>query len=72
MKGTMKIQQQIAILDKKLAQARKNLKLFNSGESNTLAGRNLNPLVEKLESEISAYQSTIKELKAAQLKSRAR
>ena len=68
----MKIQQQIAVLEKKLAQARKNLKLFNSGESNTLAGRNLNPLVEKLESEMSAYQLTIKELKAARIKSRAR
>jgi hypothetical protein len=33
----MKIQQQIVVLEKKLAQARKNLKLFNSGESNTLS-----------------------------------
>jgi hypothetical protein len=57
------------IVEKKLAQARKNLRLFKRRESNTLAMENSNPLVAKLESEVGAYEFSIKELKSVQRKS---
>jgi hypothetical protein len=63
-------QQQIVIVERKLAQARKNLKLFKRREPSTLAVENPNPLAAKLEYEVSEYQSAIKELKAAQPKNR--
>jgi hypothetical protein len=59
-------QQQIVIVEKKLTQAKKNVKLFKRVQTDTLAGENPNPLAAKLESEISAYESTIKELKGAE------
>jgi hypothetical protein len=59
----MNRQQQIAVLEKNLAQARKNLKLFKCDDPDTLAGLSLNPLATKLMSEVAAYQLTIKELK---------
>jgi hypothetical protein len=61
-------QQQIVVVEKKLAQVRKNLKLFKRREPNTLAVENPNPLAAKLESEVTAYEFAIKELKAVQVK----
>jgi hypothetical protein len=63
-KETVNRQQQIVSVEKKLAQAKKNLKLFRRTEHNTLAVENPNPLAAKLESEVSAYEFSIKELKA--------
>ena len=62
-KGTVNRQQQIDIAEKKLAQAKKNLKLFKTRMPDTLALENPNPLAAKLESEVSAYEASIKELK---------
>jgi hypothetical protein len=67
-KETVNRQQQIIIVEKKLAQAKKHLKLFKRRVSNTLALENPNPLAAKLESEVSAYELSIKELKAVQRK----
>jgi hypothetical protein len=64
-KGTAKIRLQIAAIEKEIAQARKNLKPFKS------AGQNPNPLIAKLESEITADEVTIIELTARQFKNRA-
>ena len=65
-KGTVNSQQQIVIVEKKLAQAKKHLKLFKRRETGTLAVENPNPLAAKLESEVSACEFSIKELKAVQ------
>jgi len=54
------------IVEKKLTQAKKNVKLFKRTQTDTLAGENPNSLAAKLESEISAYEFTIKELKGAE------
>jgi hypothetical protein len=67
-KGTVNRQQQIVIIEKKLAQAKKNLKLFKRREPHTLAVENPNPLAAKLESEVSAYEFAIKELRAVRPK----
>jgi hypothetical protein len=64
--------QQIVIVEKKLAQAKKHLKLFKRRERGTSAPENPNPLAAKLESEVSAYEFSIKELKAVQRKNRPR
>ena len=64
-KGTVKIRLQMAAIEKKIARARKNLKPFKS------AGQNPNPLIAKLESEITADEVTIIELTAPQFKNRA-
>jgi hypothetical protein len=65
-KGAVNRQEQIVIVEKKLAQAKKNLKLFKRRELNTPAAENPNPLAAKLESEVSAYEFSIRELKAVQ------
>jgi hypothetical protein len=67
-KETVNSQQQIIILEKKLAQAKKNLKLFKRSQLNVLASAN--PLAEKLESEASGYEFSIKQLRAIQRKNR--
>ena len=64
----MNSRRQIVIVEKKLAQVKKNLKLFKRMEPNARAARHPNPLAAKLESEVSAYEFSIKELKAIQLK----
>jgi hypothetical protein len=61
-------QQQIVIVEKQLAQAKKHLKLFKRREPHALALENPNPLAAKLESEVSAYEFSIKELKTSQRK----
>ena len=60
---TVNRKQQIVIVEKKLAQTKRNLRLF---KRNSLAIENPNPLAAKLESEVSAYESAIKELKTRQ------
>jgi hypothetical protein len=61
--------QQIVIVEKKLAQAKKNLRLFKRRESNALALEESNPLMAKLESEVRAHEFSIKKLKTVQRKS---
>jgi hypothetical protein len=62
-KGTLNRQQQITIVENQLAQANKNLRLFKRRQPDTLALENPNPVAANLESEVSACERSIRDLK---------
>jgi hypothetical protein len=68
----MKILQEIVVLEKKLEQTKKNRRLFKSREPSLRDGENPNSLAAKLESDITAYESTIRDLKSTMVRNRSR